>query len=272
MTTKPPRLFGIVGANIGYSLSPRIFNTLFRKYGISAVYAPFDISQDHLKQFIAFARSGAVAGVNVTIPVKEAISRFRDDCAPIAEATGSTNLVIAKRSRLHGFNTDLAGIAATVEKSLQIDIAGKSVLVIGAGGAARTVVYYLARRKCASITILNRSGNRLSSWRSYLRSLSIDAKTTLATFGQSTPSSVQSFELCVNCTPRPAEELLRPGLIDICQSTFELRYSPVFRNRKRHVDGKFMLAVQAAENWRRFTGSDIDPREIMKIVAGAGKS
>ncbi len=272
MNTNSPRLFGIVGENIGYSLSPRIFNTLFRKYGISAVYAPFDISQDHLKQFVAFARSGALAGFNVTIPFKEAVSRHLDHSDPVAEATGSTNLVIVKQGRLHGFNTDLAGIAATIEQWLQINVAGKSILVLGVGGAARTVVYYLARRKCSAITILNRSHSRLPTWRRYLRALSIDARTTITSPDKPDQLDSQSFNLCVNCTPRPIAELLDSDLLVNCQSIFELRYSPSFRDRKRHVDGKFMLAVQAAENWRRFTGFEIDPREIMKIIVGAGKS
>ncbi len=272
MTTSSPRLFGIVGENIGYSLSPHIFNTLFRSHGISAVYAPFDITHDDLPKFLAFTRTRAVAGFNVTIPFKEAISRHLAQSDPIAETTGSTNLVIVKSGLLHGFNTDVAGIAATIEQRLQINVAGKSVLVLGAGGAARAVAYYLARRKCAAITILNRSRGRLSSWRRYLRALSIEARSTLTTPGKPLQGGIQAFDLCVNCTPRPIAELLNPDLLDNCQSIFELRYSPSFRDRKRHVDGKLMLAVQAAENWRRFTGFEIDPREVMKIIVGAGKS
>ncbi|MCC6963077.1 MAG: shikimate dehydrogenase [candidate division Zixibacteria bacterium] len=265
---KPLQLYGIVGESISYTLSPLIYNSLFLDAGINALYVTFDLPSNRVKRFVTLAEEIRMSGFNVTVPHKELVVRYLHRLDPIATATGSVNLVLRRRGKLDGFNTDYAGIKTTIENRLRLNLHGKHVVVLGTGGAARTVVYYLAQTSCSSITIVSRQLRERRSWRSYLNQVHCADRTDLLTYDE-LPRRAAPIDLLINCTPLAASALLGTRLRARCRALFELRYSPSFNDSRRHVDGKYMLAVQAAANWYLMTGRTVAPARILKIISGA---
>jgi len=154
------RVLGIIGAPVGHSLSPAMQNAAIEELGLDYVYVPFPVEPDFLGQAVEGLRRLGVWGFNVTIPHKSAIIPFLDRIAPEAELCGAVNTVCREGELLVGYNTDGIGFLASVREDLGHDPRGSSVLILGAGGAARGAVAALAGAGVACIVIANRTRER----------------------------------------------------------------------------------------------------------------
>nr|WP_235548810.1 shikimate dehydrogenase [Paenibacillus sp. Soil522] len=153
-------LFGVIGNPIRHSKSPVMMNRAFRETGINGVYAAFHVTGDRIADFAAGVRAMGIQGVNVTIPHKLDIMSVLDEIDPGARAIGAVNTIVNDAGRLIGYNTDGIGYVRSLKEEAEHELAGKQIVVIGAGGAARGIVYALANEKPARITIANRSVDR----------------------------------------------------------------------------------------------------------------
>jgi shikimate dehydrogenase len=141
---------GLVGYPLGHSLSPKIHRTAFNHCGIEGIYTLFSIHSTNTKELnclIGKIRSEDITGLNVTIPYKQTIISLLDDLTPRAENIGAVNTIYLKNNKLIGDNTDAPGFLAHVYALLSMEAKKskiiKKALVLGAGGAARAVVYSL---------------------------------------------------------------------------------------------------------------------------------
>lgn len=154
-------LFGVIGNPVAHSLSPLMHNQAFAATGCNAVYLAFCVSDPGaaLKSIKALN----VKGLSVTLPHKVAVMQYLDDIDQTAASIGAVNTVVHRNGKLMGHNTDCQGAIQALQTQTTID--GKSVAIIGAGGAARAIGFGLATAaKC--LTILNRtrkSGERLAA-------------------------------------------------------------------------------------------------------------
>lgn len=144
--THRSRVYGVIGNPVGHSLGPLLHNTGFIARRIDAVYLPFLVKS--LPDFLEAVPEWSIRGFSVTIPHKQAILRFLDDCDPLAADIGAVNTVVVRRNgKLRGSNTDYVGVLRTLEKHLRLK--GSRVLLLGAGGAARAAAFALARAGAA---------------------------------------------------------------------------------------------------------------------------
>ena len=138
------RLCAVIGDPVEHSLSPAIHNAAFQALGLDWVYTAFRVLPDRLRDAISGVRGLGIRGLSVTIPHKVAIIPFLDEVDDLASWTGSVNTVVNDEGRLTGHTTDgrgaLAAFAAAGESC-----AGRRVLVLGSGGAARAVSFAIAR-------------------------------------------------------------------------------------------------------------------------------
>lgn len=148
---------GIIGHPVSHSLSPLMHNAAFAALGLDWVYVPFPVAPQDLPRAVAGLRALGVAGFNVTIPHKVAILPLLDRVSPEAQLIGAVNTVALKDGELTGFNTDGTGLVAALAAKLGFLAAGRSVLVLGAGGAARSALVALAGAGAARIELANRS-------------------------------------------------------------------------------------------------------------------
>jgi shikimate dehydrogenase len=139
---------GLIGYPVSHSLSPKIQNAALNACGLEGDYSLFPIHPDGmqgLKDLLDRVRSGEINGLNVTIPHKQNVIPFLDELTPTAKAIGAVNIIYLRGNKLMGDNTDAAGFLSDLKKFIgngELGM-GKSALVLGAGGSARSVVYAL---------------------------------------------------------------------------------------------------------------------------------
>lgn len=163
------RLFGIVGHPVRHSLSPLMHNAAFRHLRINAVYLAFDVTDLH--PAMQGVRALDIQGLSVTIPHKEAVMPLLDEIDRQAQDIGAVNTVVNRDGRLMGFNTDCIGARKALEEALASGVtghgmqtvptntsllAGKSVVILGAGGSAKAVAFGL-KSAGMSVHIANRT-------------------------------------------------------------------------------------------------------------------
>lgn len=154
MTT---RVF-VTGHPVNHSRSPLIFKHWFSKYQIEGDYTRIDVTPDALSGFVAEVRAGSHAGGNVTVPHKQAMRALCDDIDEAARAIGAVNTIKSENGRIFGMNTDWYGFLANLDqKRPGWDEMPGPAIVLGAGGAARGIVYALSLRGFSPIHIVNRT-------------------------------------------------------------------------------------------------------------------
>lgn len=153
-------LFGLFGDPVAHSKSPLMQNRAFRETGRNAAYAAFHIKPEHLGDAVKGIRALQFRGVNVTIPHKVEVMKYLDEIDEAAEAIGAVNTIVNDGGRLIGYNTDGIGYVRSLKEETGVDLKGKRILLLGAGGAARGIAYALAKEGAGRLTIANRTRER----------------------------------------------------------------------------------------------------------------
>jgi shikimate dehydrogenase len=175
-----PPLYGLIGYPLSHSFSPAYFKKKFAELRIDATYKPFPLSA--INELIPLLRAHAdIAGLNVTIPYKEAIMPFLDETDEVAKAIGAVNCITIKHNKLKGYNTDAIGFEQSLEPLLQP--AHTHALVLGTGGSSRAVVYVLARLGIPHLSVSR-----------YLAAGDL-------TYEELTPDIIARHKLIINTTP-----------------------------------------------------------------------
>lgn len=261
-------LYGVIGFPARHSLSPAMHNAAFREAGINAVYLAFEVPPERLEMAIDGVRGLGIGGLNVTMPHKEAVINHLDGLSEEAEEIGSVNTVV-NDGELVGYNTD--GLGARRALETVTGLRGRNVLVIGAGGAGRAIVYELS--KTSNVVVLNRTPERAKALERFgavgeaLTEENLRRYTSWADIIiNATPVGMNSSE-----TPVPPD-LLREGLV-----VMDIVYKPLRTRLLREaegrgcttVDGLWMLVYQGVESFRLWTGKSVDP-ELMRGAALEG--
>jgi len=147
------RVFGVAGNPIGHSLSPLMHNTAYAACGVDAIMLPLKVAA--LEDLLTVVRSLPLAGVAVTMPLKQQVLPYLAQMDPLVEKIGACNtLQLQPDGLLHGYNTDVAGVVRPLAARMQLE--GARVAVLGAGGAARAAVFGLVAAG-AQVYIVNRT-------------------------------------------------------------------------------------------------------------------
>ena len=252
----------VIGDPISHSKSPLIHGFWLEALGIDAEYRLFHVKHEALKEYFANRRADPDwVGCNITIPHKLAALDHVEDRENIRGTIGAINLVVREANgALVGANTDVAGFAAPLAGR---DWSGAHVAVIGAGGAARAILFALAKLEVRHVTILNRNPEKAAA---LLNGFAIT--------GEALPldAPLPPVDLLVNAsslgmTGKPPLRLdletLSPHAIvyDVVYAPLETPLLLGARARKlRTIDGLDMLIGQAAEAFTRFFGAQ-PPRD-----------
>jgi 3-dehydroquinate dehydratase/shikimate dehydrogenase len=256
-------IMGLAGSPVAHSFSPHMHNAAFAALGLDAVYIPFAADDVH-----AFIRRMAhprtrelvwnLRGLSVTAPHKSAILSLLDAVEPAAQEIGAVNTIVVEPDALRGYNTDAA--AALAPLAGLMELSGARVAVLGAGGAARAVLWSL-REVSARATV-------------FARDLS-HARPTAEKFAAGCQpldgARFDSFDLVINTTPlgtRGAHETETPAQsaqLRGARAAYDLVYNPGETRFMREaraagcelvVGGLPMLVAQAAAQFKLWTGRD----------------
>lgn len=195
-------LVGVIGQPVTHSLSPAIHEYWIAQAGLDACYIPFRHRVGDFFPLIESLRVLDVRGFNITVPYKSEILPYLTSIDPQAQAMGAVNTVVNEGGRWHGLNTDGSGYLRHLRASVEADQLTqnlKQTLILGAGGAARSIVVALANAGAEQIIICNRSAEKAQALASHLQP--VVGKTVLSTRPwDERESALEQVGLVVNTT------------------------------------------------------------------------
>ncbi len=156
-----PKL-AVIGDPISHSLSSLLQNFLIRRFALPFTYETLHIRLANLPAMMQRLRNDEFRGINVTIPHKQAVLPLLDAVEETAARIGAVNTIAVENGKLYGYNTDVIGFRRSLE-SANVAVEGSTVLVLGAGGAARAVVFALLQARVGKIFLCNRSPARVEA-------------------------------------------------------------------------------------------------------------
>lgn len=151
------KLFGLLGYPLSQSLSPIMQNAAFKERKLNKIYIPVEVLPQNLESVVKGISKMNFEGFNVTKPYKIDIMKYLDEMDEYAKIIGAVNTVTVKDGKLKGYNTDGTGFLKSFEKETGSKIEGKTVFILGSGGAARAICMTLALNNAKKIYICNRT-------------------------------------------------------------------------------------------------------------------
>ncbi|MFZ0485423.1 MAG: shikimate dehydrogenase [Arenicellales bacterium] len=260
----PPPLYAVMGNPVDHSLSPQIHGIFARQFDMALDYRRIHVDVGGFKQAVDSFRASGGQGVNVTVPFKIDAWELADRRTERAEAAGAANTLWFKDDLIHADNTDGAGMVRDIIANLAFDVAGRTVLIVGAGGAVRGVLGPLLDETPATLTIANRS---LDKAEALVQLFAGRARIETAGFEA---LKGHPFDLVVNGTSASLKGELPPlpqGLFNSGALAYDMMYSregtPFLHWAAEHgatqcADGLGMLVEQAAESFYVWHGKRPD--------------
>jgi len=255
---------GVIGNPIAHSLSPLLHNTGYIAAKRDAMFLPFLV--ENLGEFVKAIPEFGLRGISVTIPHKQTMMKYLDDCEPMADKIGAINtVVVAKNGKLRGSNTDYIGVARSLEGKLHLR--GARVLIFGAGGSARAAAFALANAGSEVLICARRE--------SAAREL---ARACGAQVIKRRHIASASFELIVNATPvgmHPNEgvspiypkELNAQVVMDLIYRPMQTELLRIATHRRiRAISGVEMFLAQGFAQWELFMGRQAPEAAMRRAV------
>lgn len=247
---------GLLGTPIKHSLSPRIHNAIFQHDAINAVYLCFDIPESALAKAVEGLRHLNARGFNVTIPYKEKVLPLLDELSEEVKLIQAANTVKNVRGRLVGYNTDGAGFIDSLKIKARFDPAAKEACVLGAGGAARSVAFYLCKERITSLVLFDIIKDKAEILAGQLKTVFKEVSIRAVSSSAEIPSSTT---LLVNATgvgakdTDPAlltsEQFKRFKTLLVYDLIYNQQFPPLLKEAQRQgcavMNGIWMLIYQA---------------------------
>jgi len=271
------KVYGVIGDPIDHSLSPAIQNTAFRSVGLNAIYVPFPVNESELGSAVHGLMSLGVSGFNVTTPHKTAILRYLDKVDTQAAEIGSINTVRNQAGALIGFNTDGSGAMAAM-RNAGLSLAGQSLLLLGAGGAARAIAYSVCQSDC-SVKLVNRTASHARRLAKLLRR-KFDITADYAPLSRKAiHDCVDHADIILNASSMGMDAKNNPPIektwLRRDQWVFDIVYRPLQTKLLRDaisqgtsaINGIEMLLNQGAESFAIWTGKKAPTRAMRRAIA-----
>lgn len=150
------RTCGLIGNPVEHTLSPTIHNNLAAMTGKNLVYVPFLVENDQVGTAIKGAYALHIMGMNVTVPHKSSVIEFCSSVDPLAQKIGAVNTLVAEEGGYRGYNTDMTGLLRAMQTE-GIKVKDETVLLLGAGGAARAVAFLCVSEGAKKVYLCNRT-------------------------------------------------------------------------------------------------------------------
>ncbi|MBU2505209.1 MAG: shikimate dehydrogenase [Bacteroidetes bacterium] len=277
------KIIGVVGHPIKHSFSPLMHNLAFQLGNLEYIYLPFDVPVSGLKDAVKGIKALGIKGLNVTIPHKEKIMPFLDNVSEEAGIIGAVNTVVNENGILSGYNTDVNGIIETLN-GFRDEIADSEVTIIGAGGAARSVIFTLIRYfKVGKINIVNRTEQKAETLKDYFTVKMFFEN--IKAYGLVPPDLTNLFKrskLIINSSSIgmfPEKEdsatFIQESFMKD-QIVFDLVYNPVKTNFLKIAEsqgatvlnGLRMFIAQGSRSFELWTGQEMPNKKIYKTLKG----
>jgi shikimate dehydrogenase len=262
------KVIGILGDPIEHTLSPLIHNTAFKKLRLNYCYVPFNVKRENLKEALEGIRALNIRGVNITVPHKEAVIPYLDEISEEVKYIGAVNTILNENGKLKGFNTDAFGFIKSLQEE-NISVKGKSILLLGAGGAGKAIAYGVLKEG-AIVFVFNRTFSKAFKIKEFFNSIG-----KIEVVEKIDHRFMEKIQIVINATslglkkddPLPINlEFLKKEQIYV-----DIVYpkTPLLREAQKKgckiIDGLGMLLWQAVRAFEIFTTQPA-PVEVMKKI------
>lgn len=273
-------LCGLLGSPVSHSISPMMHNEAFKQLGLDYVYLAFDVDTDNLKTALEGLRTIGIRGLNVTMPCKNLMTKLVDKLTPAAQLTGAVNTVINDNGVLTGHTTDGIGYMLAA-KDAGFDLTGKKMTLLGAGGAATSVLVQAALDGLAEINVFNIKDQFFGRTEILAEKLTAQTSCKVKLYDlkdtESLHESIAASDILTNgtsvgmapntdnCIIKDAS-VFRPELIvsDVIYNPRETKLLKMAKDAGCPTfNGMYMLLYQGAEAFKLWTGHKM-PIDIIK--------
>jgi shikimate dehydrogenase len=255
-------LYGIIGNPISNSLSPNIYNNLFEYYNLNKIYLAFLIKEENLDQICEYMKALNIKGLNITAPYKEKIIKYVDRLDSNAKIIGAVNTLTNKNGVILGSNTDGIGFIESLKDRFNFDFYKKNVLIFGAGGAAKAIIFSLTKNSVGKITIKNRTIKKIPKTNFVIEDFNSPIK------------NIEKYDLIINATSIDLDIKLENAnrkciVYDIFYKEKETKLIKLAKKYQLpYLEGKEMLVYQARYVFKIWTGIFPDIKLIKKVLEG----
>lgn len=275
-------LIGLIATPIRHSSSPKMHNEAFAKLGLDYAYLAFEVGTEELEDTIKGFRAMKVRGSNVSMPNKTVVHKYLDKLSPAAELCGAVNTIVNDNGVLTGHITDGIGCMSAL-KDAGVDIIGKKITIVGAGGAATAIEVQAALDGVAEISIFNRKDDFYKNAEKTVEKLRAKTKCTVNLYDladlDKLKEEIESSVLFINATGVgmkplegityiPDKSFFRPDLI-VLDIIYAPRETALLKLAKeagcRTLNGLGMMLFQGAAAFEMWTGKPM-PIEYMKEI------
>lgn len=249
---------GIIGMPLKHTLSPLIHSYFLNETGLCGGYNCYDTIIDDLPDLINFFQKYSFIGVNVTVPYKEEIINFCDELDITAQEIGAVNTLHFIDNKIIGHNTDIFGFHMMLENN-NISTLGKRVLLLGAGGASRSVIPYLHLNPPREFIIANRTIEKAENL-AFLYGDYVDIADLSSLKGM-------EFDIVINTTSmslkgEPFQDFgfcIKEAAIDMIYTPQETPFLALYKDKNiKRVNGVDMLLYQALGSFNIWTGKKVN--------------
>lgn len=274
------KLYGLLGSPVEHSKSPAMYNYCFEKWGLNQTYLAFDVPVEGTESAVQACRTMHVQGFNVTMPCKQAIVPFLDEVSDAVRLSGACNTVVNRDGKLTGYNTDGEGYVINL-KAHGVDIRGKKLVLLGAGGASTAIQVQALLDGAAEVTVFNQKDafwDRALAKIQELQKEFPDRTVELLDLADEAllAERLGKADILTNATRvgmKPLDDLslikdasmLRPELV-VADTVYEPEETKLLREAKERgcktVGGLGMLLYQGAAACKLYTGQDMPVEEI----------
>lgn len=266
MPTGITRIAAVIGDPVRHSLSPRLHNAGFAALGLDWFYVACPVAKGQAAQAIEAMRTLGIEGLSVTMPHKKSVAVAVDDLSPTAAKLGAVNCVRRDGDRLVGENTDGIGFVDSLRSQLHMDPDGLTIVIVGAGGAARSIALAMAEHG-AQVGIFNRTAS--------------SAEEVVEIVGAASSvvqeEAIREADVIVNATPLGMSNdslPFDPTLLSKGQSLIDLIYEPektallveAESLGVKTLNGVGMLLHQAGAQFQLWTGCEPPLKEMAQAV------
>ncbi|MGC8502340.1 shikimate dehydrogenase [Desulfurella sp.] len=256
------KLYAIIGKPIKHSLSPKLHNAMFEKYGTDAVYLAFEVN--NIKQAIEGVKGLGIKGLNVTLPFKNEVIKFLDSIESQAKIIGSINTIKNSNGALLGYNTDYLGFFETIK---DIDC-NKSICILGSGGASAACIYAFYKKGVKSLNIYNRTFANAFTLKEQFGDL--------ITLNLIEKKDIYKNEIIVNTTSAGilgSEDIIDLNLLNKNSLLIDIVYKSELIKKAaslgiNSIDGTKMFIYQAYHAFKIWTDIEFDINHAFEVING----
>lgn len=267
--------YGILAYPAKHSLSPAVQNSAFKAVGFDAEFGIFEIPENELAGFMEQVKHEPISGLSVSAPYKEVVMGYLNEIASDAREIGAVNTVVNRGGNLYGYNVDYIGMNKALEEVVG-NLAGKKVVVLGAGGAAKACVYGLLTAG-ASVAVYNRSAEKAFELAKHFNGVIGEASAVVKAGGLTDIPDVgadilvQTTSIWMTDTDANLADLIPEEMLKNFGCVMDIVYKPLetplikaaMDLGIKTITGDKMFLYQAMEQFKLWTGEEA-PIKVMR--------